>query len=170
MPFLNSLSSALTLHSKGVVDIQTSAQAASVLKPVAGDLAFALFGMGIIGTGFLATPVLAGSAAYGMAGAFKWQKGLELPPGKARGFYSTIVLSTVIGMALGFTPLDPTMALYWSAVINGVIAVPIMAVMMLMAANPKVMGQFVVKRRLYVVGWLTTSVMAVAVAAMLAAM
>ena len=125
-------------------------------------------GLGVIGTGFLAIPVLAGSAAYAMAGAFQWTEGLELPPGRAKAFYSIIVLSTLIGIALGFTPLDPIKALYWSAVINGVISVPIMAVMMLMASNPKVMGRFVVSPRLRWLGWLATAVMAAAVAAMFA--
>jgi NRAMP (natural resistance-associated macrophage protein)-like metal ion transporter len=164
------LTTALTLHAHGVTDIQTSAQAASALKPVAGDLAFALFSLGIIGTGFLAVPVLAGSAAYAMAGAFKWQRGLELPPSRAKGFYSIIALSTVIGMALGFTAIDPIKALFWSAVMNGVIAVPIMAVMMLMASNRQVMGEFVVTRRLRWLGWIGTGLMALAVAAMLATM
>jgi Mn2+/Fe2+ NRAMP family transporter len=161
------LTTALTLHGKGITDIQTSAQAASALKPIAGDLAFALFSLGIIGTGFLAVPVLAGSAAYAMAGAFHWQRGLELPPSRAKGFYSIIALSTVIGMALGFTAIDPIQALFWSAVINGVIAVPIMGVMMLMASNRAVMGAFVVGRRLRWLGWAGTGLMAMAVGAML---
>ena len=162
------LTTALTLHANGVTTIETSAQAASALKPVAGELAFALFSLGIIGTGFLAIPVLAGAAAYAMAGAFKWQGGLELPPSRAKGFYAIIALSTVIGMALGFTSIDPIKALFWSAVMNGVIAVPIMAVMMLMASNRQVMGDFVVTRRLRLLGWGGTGLMALAVAAMLA--
>ncbi|MBC7470269.1 MAG: divalent metal cation transporter [Ramlibacter sp.] len=162
------LTTALTLHGSGVTDIQTSAQAASALKPVAGEMAFALFSLGIIGTGFLAVPVLAGSAAYAMAGAFNWQRGLELPPSRAKGFYSIIALSTVIGMALGFTAIDPIKALFWSAVINGVIAVPIMAVMMLMAGSRAVMGDFMVSRRLRWAGWASTALMALAVFAMLA--
>ncbi len=166
--FFIMMTTALTLHMQGVTDIQTSAQAASALRPIAGDMAFMLFGLGVIGTGFLAIPVLAGSAAYAMAGAFQWTEGLELPPGRAKAFYSIIVLSTLIGIALGFTPLDPIKALYWSAVINGVISVPIMAVMMLMASNPKVMGRFVVSPRLRWLGWLATAVMAAAVAAMFA--
>jgi NRAMP (natural resistance-associated macrophage protein)-like metal ion transporter len=162
------LTTALTLHGQGITAIETSAQAASALKPIAGDLAFALFSLGIIGTGFLAVPVLAGSAAYAMAGAFHWQRGLELPPSHAKRFYSIIALSTVIGMALGFTAIDPIQALFWSAVINGVIAVPIMGVMMLMASNRAVMGDFVVSRRLRWLGWAGTGLMAVAVLAMLA--
>ena len=162
------LTTALTLHGSGITDIQTSAQAASALKPVAGEMAFALFALGIIGTGFLAVPVLAGSAAYAMAGAFNWQRGLELPPSRAKGFYSIIALSTVIGMALGFTAIDPIKALFWSAVINGVIAVPIMAVMMLMAGSRAVMGDFMVSRQLRWAGWASTALMALAVIAMLA--
>jgi Mn2+/Fe2+ NRAMP family transporter len=164
--FFIMLTTALTLNHQGVTDIQTSAQAAAALKPVAGNFAFALFALGIIGTGFLAIPVLAGSAAYATAGAFRWQDGLELRPSQAKGFYSIIALSTLVGIVLGFTPLDPIKALFWSAVLNGVISVPIMAVMMLMAVNPRVMGRFTVSRRLQVAGWVATAAMAVAVAAM----
>ena len=160
------LTTAVTLHLHGVTDIQTSAQAASALRPIAGEFAFLLFAAGIIGTGLLAVPVLAGSAAYAMAGAFNWKKGLEHRPAMAKRFYRIIAISTLVGVALGFTPIDPIKALYWSAVINGVISVPIMAVMMLMAARTDVMGRFVVTRRLKWLGWLATLVMAVAVAAM----
>ena len=160
------LTAAIALHSKGITDIQTSAQAASALRPIAGDFAFTVFSMGIIGTGLLAIPVLAGSAAYAMAGAFEWTTGLELPPSRAKGFYSIISFSTLMGLAIGFLPIDPIKALYWSAVVNGVIAVPIMVVMMLMVTNEKIMGQFVAKAPLRRVGWAATGVMAVAVAAM----
>ena len=160
------LTAAIALHAHGITDIKTSAQAASALRPIAGDFAFALFSMGIIGTGLLAIPVLAGSAAYAMAGAFGWSKGLELQPRQAKGFYSIIALSTVLGLLMGFLPIDPIKALYWSAVINGVIAVPIMAVMMLMVSNVKIMGQFAARARLRRVGWAATVVMAIAVAAM----
>ena len=162
------LTSAVALHAHGITEIETSAQAAMALRPVAGDFAFTLFAMGIIGTGLLAIPVLAGSAAYAMAGAFKWTKGLELPPSQAKGFYAIISLSTLMGLAIGFLPIDPIKALYWSAVLNGVIAVPIMVVMMLMVGNAKVMGQFVAKTRLRWGGWAATAVMALAVAAMFA--
>ena len=160
------LTAAIALHSKGITDIQTSAQAASALRPIAGDFAFAVFSMGIIGTGLLAIPVLAGSAAYAMAGAFRWTTGLEMPPTQAKGFYSIITFSTLMGLAIGFLPIDPIKALYWSAVINGVIAVPIMVVMMLMVANVKIMGRFVATARLRRLGWGATAVMATAVAAM----
>ena len=114
----------------------------------------------------LAIPVLAGSAAYAMAGAFKWRNGLELKPMAAKRFYAIITVSTLVGVALCFAPIDPIKALYWSAVINGVISVPIMVVMMLMATRPEVMGQFVITFRLKVLGWISTGVMAIAVATM----
>jgi NRAMP (natural resistance-associated macrophage protein)-like metal ion transporter len=160
------LTTAVTLNLHGITDIQTSAQAAAALRPVAGNFAFMLFAAGIIGTGLLAIPVLAGSAAYATAGALNWKKGLDLKPGQAKQFYAIIVISTLIGIALGFTPIDPIKALYWSAVINGVISLPIMAVMMLMGVNPKIMGQFTISRRLNILGWLTIAVMGAAVTAM----
>ncbi|SMP41421.1 NRAMP family divalent metal transporter [Noviherbaspirillum suwonense] len=164
--FFIMLTTAMTLSLHGVTDIETSAQAASALRPIAGEFAFLLFAAGIIGTGLLAVPVLAGSAAYAMAGAFNWKKGLEHKPAMAKRFYSIIAVSTLVGVALCFAPIDPIKALYWSAVINGVISVPIMAVMMLMATRTDVMGRFVVTRRLKWLGWLATGVMAVAVVAM----
>lgn len=160
------LTTAATLNLNGVTDIQSSAQAAAALRPIAGDFAFVLFSLGIIGTGLLALPVLAGSAAYAMADAFKWRKSLEFKPERAPQFYGIIAVSTVVGVALGFTPINPIKALYWSAVINGVISVPIMAMMMLMAVHPRIMGQFVISRRLQVLGWFATAVMALAVVAM----
>jgi Mn2+/Fe2+ NRAMP family transporter len=166
--FFIMLTTAVTLHLHGITDIQTSAQAATALRPIAGEFAFVLFSAGIIGTGLLAIPVLAGSSAYAMAGAFKWRNSLERKPMQAKRFYGIIALSTLIGIALGFTAIDPIKALYWSAVINGVISVPIMAVMMLMAVRPEIMGQFVISRRLTVLGWLATLMMAAAVCAMLA--
>jgi NRAMP (natural resistance-associated macrophage protein)-like metal ion transporter len=168
--FFIMLTTAVTLNAQGVHDIQTSAQAASALRPIAGELAFLLFALGIVGTGLLAIPVLAGSAAYAMAGTFRWTNSLELPPSRAKGFYSIIALSTLLGIGMGFLPIDPIKALFWSAVINGVISVPIMAVMMLMAGNAKVMGQFVIKSRLMWVGWITVGLMAAAVTGMLAAL
>jgi NRAMP (natural resistance-associated macrophage protein)-like metal ion transporter len=160
------LTTAVTLNLNGITDIQTSAQAASALRPLAGEFAFWLFSAGIIGTGLLAIPVLAGSAAYAMAGAFEWRNGLELKLMAAKRFYAIIAVSTLTGVVLCFAPIDPIKALYWSAVINGVISVPIMAVMMLMAARPEVMGQFVITLRLKVLGWVCTGVMAIAVTAM----
>ncbi|MBI3731449.1 MAG: divalent metal cation transporter [Burkholderiales bacterium] len=162
------LTTAVTLNMHGITDIQTSAQAALALRPIAGDFAFMLFSAGIIGTGLLAIPVLAGSSAYAMAGAFKWKNSLEDTPMQARQFYAIIALSTVIGIVLGFTTVDPIKALYWSAVINGVISVPIMVVMMLMAVRVDVMGKFVITPRLKILGWLATGMMALAVISMLA--
>jgi len=164
--FFIMLTTAVTLNLHGVTDIQTSAQAATALRPIAGEFSFWLFSAGIIGTGLLAIPVLAGSAAYAMAGAFKWKNSLELEPLGAKRFYGIIAISTLIGVALCFTPIDPIKALYWSAVINGIISVPIMALMMLMAARPEIMGKFVITSRLKILGWLCTGVMAVAVIAM----
>lgn len=161
------LTTAVTLNLHGITDIQTSAQAAAALRPIAGEFAFILFSAGIIGTGLLAIPVLAASSAYAMADAFQWESSLESTPMKAKQFYGIIAISTLIGVALGFTPIDPIKALYWSAVINGVISAPIMVVMMLMAVRPEIMGQFVISTRLKILGWLATLMMAVAVSAML---
>ena len=160
------ISAGATLHAAGITDIQTSAQAAEALRPLAGDSAFLLFSLGIIGTGLLAVPVLAGSAAYAVAETFEWKSGLDLKLLEAREFYGIIALATLGGVALDFTPIDPIKARFWSAVINGVIAVPIMVVMMLLADDPKVMGPFVVTRRLKALGWLATWTMAAAVVAM----
>ena len=160
------LTTAVTLNLHGVTGIQTSAQAATALRPIAGEFAFLLFSAGIIGTGLLAVPVLGGSSAYAMAGAFRWKNSLERKPMQAKHFYAVIAVSTVIGSALGFTPINPIQALYWSAVINGVISVPIMVVMMLMAVHPDIMGPFVISTRLKVLGWLATLMMAAAVCAM----
>jgi NRAMP (natural resistance-associated macrophage protein)-like metal ion transporter len=164
------LTTAVTLHAHGIVDIQSSAQAASALRPIAGDLAFALFSLGIIGTGLLAIPVLAGSAAYAMAGAFNWRNSLELEPSAARKFYGIIVSATLGGALIGFLPLDPIKALYWSAVVNGVIAVPVMTVMMLLTTHKGVMGNVKMTRRVRLLGWACTLVMATAAVAMFATM
>jgi NRAMP (natural resistance-associated macrophage protein)-like metal ion transporter len=160
------LTATVTLHLHGVTDIQTSAQAAEALRPIAGEYAFMLFSAGIVGTGLLAVPVLAGSAAYAVAESLEWRIGLGRQLTEARGFYMILALATFLGVALNFTSIDPIKALFWSAVINGVIAVPIMAVMMLMAARADVMGQFVITPRLRILGWLATAVMAIAVLAM----
>lgn len=150
---------AATLNAAGVTDIQTSSQAAEALRPIGGDLTFALFATGIIGTGMLAVPVLAGSGAYALAEAAKWREGLDQRPTQARAFYATIAVSTMVGAGLSFTPLDPVKALYWSAVVNGVLAVPVMAVIMLIAGNARIMGRLTVPRPMLVGGWLATSIM-----------
>ncbi len=162
------LTTAVTLHLHGMTDIQTSEQAALALRPLAGDFAFVLFSAGIIGTGLLAVPILAGSAAYAVAETFNWHIGLGLQLLQARGFYAILIIATILGVALNFTPVDPIKALFWSAVINGVIAVPIMAVMMLMAVRTDIMGAFIITPRLKVLGWLATLTMAIVVIAMLA--
>jgi NRAMP (natural resistance-associated macrophage protein)-like metal ion transporter len=164
--FFIMLSTAVTLHAAGITQIETSAQAAEALRPLAGNVTFLLFSLGIIGTGMLAVPVLAGSAAYAVAESFNWTEGLDKQALAAKEFYGIIGLATLCGVALDFTPIDPVKALFWSAVINGVIAIPIMAVMMLMAVNPEIMGPFTIKKRLQRLGWAATALMLVAVIAM----
>jgi len=162
------LSTAATLHAAGVTDIQTSAQAAQALRPLAGELTFFLFSLGIIGTGMLAVPVLAGSAGYAAAEVADWPGSLSsrLDKGEGRGFYGVIAAATVGGVILCFTPMDPVKELFWSAVLNGVIAVPIMAVMMLLASRAQTMGANVIGPRLRWLGWIATAVMALTVIAM----
>jgi len=162
------LTAAVVLHAHGKTDIQSSAQAAEALRPLAGNLAFALFAAGIIGTGLLAVPVLAGATAYAVAGAFGQRSGLEHKPHEARFFYGVLIGSALLGIALNLTPLDPIKALYWSAVINGVAAVPLMVAMMLMGSQRKVMGEFTMPWPLKLFGWLATAAMAAAVAVMFA--
>jgi Mn2+/Fe2+ NRAMP family transporter len=160
------LTTASVLNANGVTNINSASQAAEALRPLAGDFTFLLFALGIIGTGLLAVPVLAGSAAYGVAEAFGWQATLEAKAPDAVGFYSIIAAATVIGFALGFTGIDAIHMLVWSAVLNGIVAVPIMAMMMIIVANPKVMGRFKARSWLVALGWLGTALMAVAVAAL----
>jgi Mn2+/Fe2+ NRAMP family transporter len=162
------LTTAVTLHAHGHTDIASSAQAASALRPLAGDFAFLLFSLGIIGTGLLAIPVLAGSAAYAVAGTFSWQNSLEAAPTAARKFYAIIAAATLAGVVMSFLPIDPIKTLYWAAVINGVIAVPVMAVMMVLAGRRRVMGDLAIALPLKTLGWLCTALMALAVVAMLA--
>ncbi len=156
------LTTAATLHAAGITNIQTSAQAAKALEPLAGRFAFALFTVGIVGTGLLAVPVLAGSAAYGVAEAFKWRASLENRPSEARQFYGVLAVATLVGLALNFVGMNPIRALFWSAVINGVVSVPLMVVTLLMAVNPRVMGKFTLPLRLRVLGWIATVAMLVA--------
>jgi NRAMP (natural resistance-associated macrophage protein)-like metal ion transporter len=156
------LTAAVTLHAHGKTDIQSAAQAAEALRPVAGNFAFALFTLGIVGTGLLAVPVLAGSAAYAVSGVFGWPASLERKALQAKRFYGVLAVATVIGLGLNFTPIDPIKALFWAAVINGVLAGPVMVVIMLMATNSAVMGKFTLSRRLKITGWLATAVMLLA--------
>ena len=156
------ITTAATLHVAGITDIETSSQAAEALKPIAGAFAFTVFTLGIVGTGLLAVPVLAGSAAYALGEARKWPIGLARQPKEAISFYVTIALATMTGTLINFSPIDPIRALYWSAVINGVVAVPVMIVMMLMAADSNIMGKFSITGPLRVLGWTATIVVAAA--------
>jgi len=153
---------AATLHANGVTTIQTASQAAQALQPVAGRFAFLLFAIGIIGTGLLAVPVLAGSAAYGVSEMLGRPASLDAKPARAKLFYATIVVTTLAGALLQFIGVNPVRALYWSAVINGVLAAPLMAIMMLIVANPKAMGHLTLGRIGTALGWAATAIMAVA--------
>jgi NRAMP (natural resistance-associated macrophage protein)-like metal ion transporter len=156
------IATAATLHAHGVTNIQTSAQAAEALKPIAGPLVFVVFALGIVGTGLLAVPVLAGSAAYALGETFGWKIGLDRKLGAAPGFYAAIAAATLIGALINFSGLDPIKALFWSAVINGVVATPVMVMTMLLANRKSAMGDFTLPPILRGVGWLSTAVMAVA--------
>jgi NRAMP (natural resistance-associated macrophage protein)-like metal ion transporter len=153
------IATAATLHVHGITQIESAAQAAQALRPIAGDLAFALFAAGMIGTGLLAVPVLAGSAAYALSETFGWTEGLDRRPREAKAFYGAIVFAVVAGMAMNLLGVDPMKALYWAAVVNGLLAPPLMAVTMLIARNPEVMGPLVISRKLAFGGWLATGVM-----------
>ena len=157
-----------TLHAHGITQIGTAQQAAQALRPLAGPLAFFLFALGIVGTGLLAVPVLAGSAGYAVAECFGWEGSLELPARGAPGFYLTVAAATLAGLGAALTPLDPIRMLFWSAVVNGVVAVPLMVAMMVVVASYKIMGKFAASRALMIGGWGATALMAVVVAAMLA--
>jgi NRAMP (natural resistance-associated macrophage protein)-like metal ion transporter len=156
------LTTAATLHAHGITNIQTSSQAAEALRPIAGPFAFAIFAIGIIGTGMLALPVLAGSSAYALGETFGWHVGLARKPKRAKAFYGAIAVATLLGVGLNFSPVDPIKALFWSAVINGVVAVPVMGFMMHLSSQKDVMGDFCLSRGLKLMGWLATAVMAAA--------
>jgi Mn2+/Fe2+ NRAMP family transporter len=160
------LTAGATLDAAGKTDIDSSQMAAEALRPIAGEFAFLIFALGIIGTGFMAVPVLAGSAAYAIGEALLWPVGLARQPKEARAFYATLAAATAIGTILNFVPIDPIRALYWSAVINGVMAAPIIAVMMSLASSPQVMARFTLPPWLRVIGWITTAVMALCVIGM----
>jgi NRAMP (natural resistance-associated macrophage protein)-like metal ion transporter len=159
------LDTAAVLHAHGITDIQTSAQAAQALRPLAGELAYILFSIGIIGTGLIAVPVLAGASAYALAEAFKWPIGLERKLHKAKGFYAILSVATLIGVMLNFVGINPIKALFWSAVINGLAAPPIMIVMMLMTANKKITGALRLPLPQKILGWAATLVMFLVAAA-----
>ena len=156
------LTTAATLNAHGVTDIQTSSQAAEALRPIAGPFAFFIFALGIIGTGLLALPVLAGSSAYALGETLGWHVGLSRDAGRAKAFYGAIAVATLLGVGLNFSPIDPIKALFWSAVINGVVAVPVMVMMMHLSSNRPAMGDFRLPVGLKIVGWLATLVMAAA--------
>lgn len=153
------LATAVTLHVAGITDIQTAAQAATALRPLAGQFAFELFALGILGVGLIGVPVLAGSAAYAMAEAMGWNWGLERKASDARGFYGVIAVAILVGILLEYSPISPMKALFWSAVINGVVAVPLMVVIILLATRKSVMGSYTAGRTLTVLGWIATAIM-----------
>ncbi|MGT2440777.1 NRAMP family divalent metal transporter [Bradyrhizobium betae] len=164
------ITTAATLHAQGKTDIQSSAQAAEALKPIAGPFAELIFALGIIGTGLLAIPVLAGSTAYAIGEGRRWPVGLSRKPKEAIAFYTVLGLSGLCGIGLNFTPIDPIKALYWSAVVNGVLAAPVMVILMLLVRRPKVMGELVVTGPLYWLGWASTIAMAFCIVGMVATM
>ncbi len=164
------LTAAATLHAHGITNIGTADEAAKALEPLAGRFAFLLFAVGIIGTGLLAIPVLAGSAAYGVSEAFKWKASLEKTAGHARRFYATIAVATLLGLLQNFLHMNPIKALFWSAVLNGVVAGPVIASMVILGSNPKVMGEFTLPGYLRVIGWIGAAVMFAASVGMFATM
>ncbi|WIW44495.2 Nramp family divalent metal transporter [Bradyrhizobium sp. 62B] len=164
------MTTAATLHASGKTDIESSAQAAEALRPVAGAMAELIFALGIIGTGLLAIPVLAGSTAYAIGEGRKWPVGLSRKPKEAVAFYSVLALSVALGVGLNFTALDPIKALYWSAVINGILAAPIMTVMMLLVRRKSVMGDLMVSGPVYWLGWIATAAMFLCIVGMACSM
>jgi Mn2+/Fe2+ NRAMP family transporter len=165
------VATAVTLNAHGVTTIQTSAQAAQALRPIAGPLVFVIFALGIVGTGLLAVPVLAGSAAYAIGETFGLHVGLERKPRRAKAFYGIIAAATMVGVLMNFSSaIDPIKALFWSAVINGVVAVPVMVMMMLLASRKDAMGDFTLRAPLKAMGWIATAAMAAAAAGMFATM
>jgi NRAMP (natural resistance-associated macrophage protein)-like metal ion transporter len=161
------LATAVTLHAGGITDIQSATQAAQALRPLAGDFAFYLFALGILGVGAVGVPVLAGSAAYAIAEAMGWPGSLEFKASDARGFYGVIAVSMLAGLGLGFTSINPIKALFYSAVINGVVAVPLMVLILLLAMRPSVLGAYTASRSSLVLGWITVLLMACASVGML---
>ena len=160
------LATAVTLHVAGVTDINTAAQAASALRPLAGDFAYTLFALGILGVGLIGVPVLAGSGAYALSEVMGWKEGLERKVADARGFYGIIAVSVLAGLGIQYSPISPMKALFWSAVINGVVAVPLMVVIIILVSKKSVMGAFTASRPLIVLGWIATAIMGAAAVAM----
>jgi len=164
------MTTAATLHASGKTDIQSSSQAAEALKPVAGAFAEFIFALGIVGTGLLAIPVLAGSTAYAIGEGRKWPVGLSRKPREAVAFYAVLTVSVALGVALNFVGIDPIKALYWSAVVNGVLAAPVMVIMMLLVRRQSVMGDLIVKGPVYWLGWIATVAMALCIVGMVVSM
>lgn len=162
------LGTAATLFRAGRTDIHSAAEAAEALRPLAGDLSGVLLAVGLIGAGFLAVPVLSGSAAYGVAEAMGWRQGLNYRPGRAREFYGVIVVATLVGMLINFVGINPIDALFWTAVINGVVAPPVMAIIMLVVNNRRIMGDRVNNHWTNLLGWAATLLMAAAAIALFA--
>ena len=156
------VTAAATLPTSGIKEVDTAAQAAQALRPLAGDFAFALFALGIVGSGLLSVPVLAGSAAYALGEARRWPVGLTRKPLQAKAFYGTITTATLVGALANFAAIRPMKALVWAAVINGIVAVPVMVLLMRMAADQRIMGQFTVPRSWLALGWFATAIMAIA--------
>jgi Mn2+/Fe2+ NRAMP family transporter len=156
------LATAVTLHVAGVTNIDTAAQAAGALRPLAGDFAYVLFALGIFGVGLIGVPILAGSAGYAVSEAMGWVWGLERKAKDARGFYGVIAVSVLAALVIQYSPISPMRALFWSAVINGIVAVPLMAVIILLASRKSVMGAFTASRPIVVLGWAATVVMGAA--------
>jgi Mn2+/Fe2+ NRAMP family transporter len=156
------LATAVTLHTAGITDINTAAQAANALRPLAGDFAFILFALGILGVGLIGVPVLAGSGAYALAETMGWSSGLERKATDARAFYGIIAVSVLAGLAIQYLPISPMKALFWSAVINGIVAVPLMVVIILLVSKKSVMGAFRASRPFIILGWIATAVMGAA--------
>ncbi len=156
------LATAVTLHVAGATDVNTAADAASALRPIAGRFAYILFALGILGVGFIGVPVLAGSAGYAMCEAMGWKWGLERSVDNAKGFYAVIAISVLAGLGIQYSPISPMKALFWSAVINGVVAVPLLVVIILLASKKSVMGEYTATRSLRILGWITTAVMGLA--------
>jgi Mn2+/Fe2+ NRAMP family transporter len=154
------IATAATLHAHGITEIRSAADAAAALRPIAGEFAFALFAIGIVATGLLAVPILAGSAAYAVSEMFGWVEGLDRRPREAKAFYATIAFATLAGILLNFLAIDTMKALYWAAVANGLLAPPLMLVIMLIARNPGVMGNLAIPPGMALGGWLATAVMA----------
>ncbi len=168
--FFMIVATAATLHAKGIVHIETTSQAAQALEPIAGRFAFLLFGLGVIGTGLLALPVLAGSAAYSVASLLQVRKGLDQPPSSAKTFYAILAAAMLVGLAISASGLNPIKALYWSAVVNAVISVPIMVAVMIAASHTKIVGDLKLPMLWRALGWLATAAMTAATLVMFATM